>query len=381
MVYVGMDVHKESYSLCCFAMGDGSFFGETKIDARPELVKKYLEEMSKSAAVGKEDAKFICAYEAGCLGFSLQKALAKLGIECKIIAPTTLAKAPGSNAKKTDRKDARMLARNLAYGTCSFVHIPDEEDQETREYIRMRCAHKRELKRIKQCILSFCLRNGHKYEGRTYWTGSHVSWMKGLPFAEALKDILLEYLDTYEKLTDKLERLDCELLRISDKPRYKEATDRLACLKGITKQSALTIVSEIGDFHRFAAPSGYCSYLGLAPGESSSGEKTARLGITKQGNSIVRTLLVESSQSIVRGARGHKSKRLKSRQLGQKADIISYADRAADRLMLKYDSLAARLVPHNKAIAAVARELACFIWGIMTGNTQERPQAKKRCAA
>jgi len=381
MVYVGMDVHKESYSLCCFSLGEGSFFGETKIDGRPELVKKYLDEMSKSLGDGGKEAKFICAYEAGCLGFSLQKALSKLGIECRVIAPTTLAREAGSSAKKTDRKDAKMLARNLAYGTCSFVHIPDEEDQETREYIRMRCAHKRELKRMKQCILSFCLRNGHKYEGRTYWTGSHISWMKGLPFGETLKDILLEYLDTFEKPADKLERLDGELLKISDKPRYKASTDKLACLKGTAKQSALTIAGEIGDFRRFGTPSELCSYLGLVPGESSSGEKTAGLGTAKQGNSIVRTQLAESSQSIVRGMRGYKSKRLKSRQMGQKADVISYADRGTERLMLKYDSLVARLVPHNKAIAAVARELACFIWGIMTGSMEGRPQAKKGRAA
>ena len=90
------------------------------------------------------------------------------------------------------------------------------------------------------------------------------------------------------------------------------------------------------------------------------------------GNSIVRTLLIEASQSIVRGMIGYKSKRLKSRQMGQDVNIISYADRATERLMRKFSRLAAKGVHRNKAIAAIARELACFIRGIMTNHLEER---------
>lgn len=82
----------------------------------------------------------------------------------------------------------------------------------------------------------------------------------------------------------------------------------MACLKGITQTTALTILSEVGDFKRFATPNEFASYLGLVPGESSSGQKTNKLGITKMGNSIVRTVLIESSQSIVRGQIGKNQK-------------------------------------------------------------------------
>ena len=146
----------------------------------------------------------------------------------------------------------------------------------------------------------------------------------------------------------------------------------MACLKGITQTSALTIISEVSDFKRFATASEFSSYLGLVPGESSSGQKINRLGITKMGNSIVRTLLIEASQSIVRGNIVYKSKRLKSRQMGQDVNIISYADRATERLMRKFSKLVAKGVHRNKAIAAIARELACFIRGIMTNHLEER---------
>ena len=149
LIYVGMDVHKDTYSLCCYTPGDGNFFAETTVDADARLVKKYLEEVGK----GRPGSSFRTCYEAGCLGFSLYKELAKLGIDCRIVAPTTLAKEPGSSVKKTDRKDARMLARNLAFGLCRFVHIPDEIDLETKEFVRMRMAHKKAMKTKCLCSL------------------------------------------------------------------------------------------------------------------------------------------------------------------------------------------------------------------------------------
>ena len=372
LIYVGMDVHKESYSLCTYLISSGEFIGETKMDAKPSLIKQYLNEMEKLLEdKGYEEIEFITCYEAGCLGFSLYKEMVKLGINCKIVAPTTLHKSADSNVKKNDRRDAKMLARNLAYGTCSFVHIPDEIDQETREYIRMRMAHKREIKRIKNMINSFCLRNGHKYEGN-YWTDKHISWLKHLELNDFLKSILVEYVDTYDILMTKLDRIEGKIEEISLSERYKESVDKVSCLKGLTRQGALTIISEIGDFSRFNTTNELCSYLGLVPGEHSSDGKGPSLGITKLGNTVVRSQLVESAKSITLGIKWIKSKRLKQRQKGMPLDIISYADKASKRLFDKYHSLISRGVHCNKAVIAIARELACFVWGMMTNNISGR---------
>ena len=90
LIYVGMDVHKDSFSLCCFDINSGTYFGETKINAKANLISEYLDAQTKFLLEqGYEDVKFITAYEAGCLGFSLHDQLTKLGIENKIIAPTT----------------------------------------------------------------------------------------------------------------------------------------------------------------------------------------------------------------------------------------------------------------------------------------------------
>ena len=112
----------------------------------------------------------------------------------------------------------------------------------------------------------------------------------------------------------------------------------------------------------------YAAYLGLAPGEHSSAEKVNRLGITKAGNSHLRLLLVEAAGGICKGAIGHKSKMLKQRQQGNSAEVIAYADKANARLRSKYYRLIRHGKKRNVAVAAVARELACFVWGMMTDN-------------
>jgi hypothetical protein len=90
-----------------------------------------------------------------------------------------------------------------------------------------------------------------------------------------------------------------------------------------------------------------------------------RLSITKAGNTHVRRLLVEAAQSYGRGKAGYKSKALKDRQEGNPPRVIAYADRANERLRRKYYSMLFRGKRANVAKTALARELACFIWGMM----------------
>lgn len=125
---------------------------------------------------------------------------------------------------------------------------------------------------------------------------------------------------------------------------------------------------ETGDFARFAKGNIYAAYLGLTPGESSSSDDINRLSITKAGNSHLRRLLIESSKGICKGAVGHKSKDLKARQSGNPPEIIAYEDKSNERLRGKYYKMIRHGKKKNVAVTAVARELACFIWGMMTDN-------------
>ena len=96
--------------------------------------------------------------------------------------------------------------------------------------------------------------------------------------------------------------------------------------------------------------------------------RSNRTSITKQGNSTVRKTLTECAQALVKGTIGVKSKRVKARQLGQDVKVIDYADRAVERLQKKYHRMMKGNKSRNVVITAVTRELACFVWGMETGN-------------
>ena len=143
---------------------------------------------------------------------------------------------------------------------------------------------------------------------------------------------------------------------------------KLVCFLGVRTHTALSLIVETGDFNRIAKGNTYAAFLGLAPGEHSSSENVKRLGISKAGNTHLRRLLIEASKGVCKGAIGHKSKELRSRQSGQPAEVIAYADKANTRLRSKYYKMIRHEKKKNVAVAAVARELACFIWGMMTEN-------------
>jgi transposase len=126
----------------------------------------------------------------------------------------------------------------------------------------------------------------------------------------------------------------------------------------------MTIHVEIADFSRFPSAPQFMSYVGLTPSEHSSGKSTNKGGLTKQGNAVVRTTLIECARNLVRGKVGYKTKSVTVRQKGQTAPIINYADKAVTRLQRKYQRMVAAGKPNNQVITAVARELAGFIWGM-----------------
>ena len=325
-VYVGMDVHKESFTFCAYTIDaeKGSHFQRTEADYKNVL--KYLEFLR---TVYGNNANFICGYEAGCLGYTLYHQLTEHQVNCVILAPTTMLEQRSKRRIKTDRRDAEIIAKCLAQHNYSPVHIPTATDEETKEFLRMRDDHKLALKKVKQQILAFCLRHNYRYDGNSHWTAAHIKWLKSLNPEALYKEILDEYLLTYTTLSDKLERLDKRIEELASKDEYRESVKKLCCFI--------------------------------------SGDGQTRLGITKAGNRHVRMLLTEASQCYARGQIGFKSKELKSRQAGNSPQVIAYADKANERLRRRYYKMVlGKSKKHNVAKTAIARELACFMWGMMT---------------
>ena len=105
IIYIGMDVHSTSYSLCALEPVFGQenkFFFETKVAAEPSNIIKYIDDIESCFA--NDECTFVTGYEAGCLGFSLYNYLKGRGIDCKILAPTKMSEEKGGKKVKTDKE-------------------------------------------------------------------------------------------------------------------------------------------------------------------------------------------------------------------------------------------------------------------------------------
>lgn len=368
IIYIGMDVHSSNFTLCSFEPGYGmsedKIFGQVQF--KDDLIKnteKYICNLKSQ----RKDIDIVCGYEAGCLGYVPYRELTRSGINCKILAPSTMAVQKGGKKQKNDFRDALDIARCLASGSYKAVNVPDIEDEDVRDYIRMRDDHQTALKQIKQQLNAFCLRHGFQYD-KSKWTLAHIQWIKRLKCTKIQKEIINEYLATYELHKNKIDAFDVRIKDFASGERYAEKVNKLLCIKGIKTNTAMSFISEVGDFKRFRTAEQFAGYIGLVPGEQSSGDKVRRTGITKSGNTHLRKVAVECYNSYRRGNVGQKSVELKKRQKNATSEVINYADKASTRCQRKYYRMVNKGKNSNIAVTAVAREFCCFIWGMMTSN-------------
>ena len=132
-------------------------------------------------------------------------------------------------------------------------------------------------------------------------------------------------------------------------------------IKGVDTLTAFRLAAEAGSFSRFRSAPAFASWCGLIPSEHSSGESERRGGITKAGNALARTALIESAWHY-----STCSPRPKAPAPGTDVPpvIRSRADDCTARLHRRREALAAAGKSACKANAAVARELACWVWEI-----------------
>ena len=380
IVYIGMDVHTSNYTLCSLDPGYGvkkdNYFAEVQFTNNfVTNVVNYVSKLKKKL----KDSDFVCGYEAGCLGYSTYKDLTKAGIKCVIMAPSTMAVQKGGKKVKNDRRDARVIAQCLAYQTYKEVYVLSEHDDAVRGYLRMQDSHNKALKRIKQQIIAFCTGHGLFSPTKSNWTVAHLKWLKDLKFNDPVEqEILNEYLSSLTFLSDKIKAMDVRIEELASEKQYCENVKKLRCIKGIETNVALTLLAEIGDFNRFSKPTDFAAYLGLIPGEQSSGDKVRGTGITKAGNSTLRQKLTEAAKGYWRGRIGMKSATFKKFEKELPKEVTEYALKANTRLQRKFFNMThVKGKNMNVAASACAREMACFVWGLITNHYDKAPAVPK----
>lgn len=164
-----------------------------------------------------------------------------------------------------------------------------------------------------------------------------------------------------------------EVLQEWDRRPFVEA---LMAFRGFKTVAAMTEVSELGDLSRFVHPRKTMRYLGITPGEDSSGERRRQGSITKTGNGHARWMLIECASHYRYPPKV--SPQLSMRQEGQSHEVRAIAWRAQNRLHQRWKALAARGLHRNKIVVAVARELVAFLWELHHQVAKE--QAAKAAA-
>jgi transposase len=359
-VYIGIDAHKESNTVALAFAGTEppELYGKAPADLRS--FEAVLRRIMKKYELTKEDVA-LC-YEAGPTGFVLARRLIKLGFDCIVVAPSKIP-TPSGDRVKTDRRDARKLARLLRVGELSGIHIPAVEDEVIRDVCRGRTDAVNSLARTKKQLLSFLLRNGYRYKGKAHWSEPHMRYLRELILADpAQKVVLEEYLQRIDFAVKQVERMDGQMEALLQTWSRKPLVDALMGFKGFKRTAAMVIVSEIGHFGRFKHPKQLMAYLGLVPSEDSSGGRRKQGAITKCGNSHARWMLVESAEHYRKPPKIAKGLSVRQEGLSREVKIISW--HAQNRLNKRWYRLAFKGMHPNKIRVAVARELSSYIWDL-----------------
>jgi len=288
--YVAIDTHKKTISVAIAEAGrreETRFIGE--IPSRPEAVAKMVDRLAK-----KHGTLAFC-YEAGPCGYGLYRQITALGHECVVVAPSLVPTRPGDRVK-TDRRDALTQASLFRSGELTPVWVPEDAHKVMRDLCRARQVAVESLRRARQQVSGFLLRQGRVYSNGAHWTRKHRFWLAAQRFEHPARQIafeeLVQAMDEAQARRDRLAKQMQELLPSWSLAKIVAA---IQALPGIALIAAITLVAEVGDFKRFANPRQIMAYLGLTPSERSSGAKTARGAITKAGNTRARRMLVESA--------------------------------------------------------------------------------------
>jgi transposase len=354
--YVGIDAHKKDLFIAML-IGTQPTPVTWTVPNQPSAVRRLMRKLEREAP-----GPVRACYEAGPCGYALQRQLTTPRVSCQVIAPALVPRKPGERVK-TNRRDARKLAELLRAGLLTDVRPPTPEEEAVRDLCRARDDARADLQRCRHRLGKLLLRRGLHFNGRN-WTRAHRQWIDGLPWAQPAERVVVEdYLLAIDQVEARLRELDARLTDIAQAEPYREPVAWLRCFRGIDTLTAILILAELHDFRRFQSPRALMAYVGLVPGEDSSGEKHRRGRITRTGNALVRRLLVETAWHYQH--RPTVGVALTRRRKGQPGRVIAIADKAQQRLCRRFRKLAAEHKPAPKIAVAIARELAGFLWAAL----------------
>jgi transposase len=355
--FVAFDVAKLKHALALAEggrSGEVRFFGE--VENKPAAIERTIKKLGK-----RYDRLHVC-FEAGPTGYGLYRQVQELGHDCMVVAPALIPKRSGERVK-TNRRDAVTLARLHRAGELTGVWVPDVVHEAVRDLVRAREAGAADLRRKRQQLLSFLLSHGRIFDGKSHWTLAHRRWLSRQAFEHAAQQIVFqEKIDAIEDAAQRLHRLDEQLAIIVPTWSMAPVVEAYQAMRGASFLVAVIFAAEIGDVRRFDSPPQLMAFLGLVPGERSTGDTVRRSGLTLAGNRRARRALIEAAWTYRYPARV--SAALRARLEGLPKGIRDIAWKAQVRLCARYRRLSAAGKKLPVVVAAIAREIAAFLWAI-----------------
>lgn len=359
LLFVGLDVDDQAFhaSIINQSTGETWYF-----KSRPNISSLTTKLLNIH---GKPEDFRIC-YESTYIAFSLCRDLRSQNFHCDVIASGLIPEIKGKRVK-TDRCDSEKLAQLYMKDMLTIVHVPDQEDENERDLVRSRGLIKDQVVATKNKIQSLLRKNGIDFKQETdmkiLWTDKYRKWLSGriskIECASLKRNLSLLF-TSLKHLESTLDTFQFEIETLAESPKYKKKVDALVAYRGIETLTAMKTITEIGDIRRFPHPRKLMSFLGFDICEYSSGGKERKFGITKMGNSTVRTALVEATQRCSSPAKV--SYALERRRKDIPVELTQIADKCMQRLYRKSNHLLRKNKHTNKVKIACARELSGFIW-------------------
>jgi len=287
-VFIGIDVHKTTYSVCVVC--ESEIVGKASMPADAQALLRYLKRFS--------EAKISSAYEAGYFGFKLHRTLEESCIKNIVVNPASIEVAVNDKVK-TDKRDAKKLAELLSLQRLKGIRIPTVEEEEHRMLTRTREQLTQQRSKTATQILAKIRYLGIEIEGLPDHVGKHfIEKLLSSKLPKEVHSALKALATVWETLNEEIKSLDKKLSEQAKNDGEKETIYRSA--PGIGPLAARTLSNELGDMKQFKNERSLFCFTGLTPSEHSSGEKTSRGHITRQGASRLRYILVEAAWKAIK---------------------------------------------------------------------------------
>jgi len=327
--HIGMDIHKEQIVV-------------VGVNQQQEVIlpiKQFSTRIFSSWAILNLRAGDQVVFEATSNTWWFYDRLKALPFEIDVrVANAHKIKLISSSRTKTDKHDALVLAKLLAANLIPAVWVPPVHVRELRRLV----AHHRHLIRdrsaAKNRLHSILHRHNLSLPDGNPFHSENQAWWEGLSMSSIEKLCMRHDLQFLQQLDGWIAEVEAEIAHLSVQGPWQEQVAFVMQLPGIGLQSAMTILSAIGEIERFPTAKQLIGYSGLGASVFSSGNTHHTGGITKQGRRELRLVLVECAWSAVR---------------------------CSSHWQQQYHQYTQRM-DKNKAICIIARKMLVSIWHVLT---------------